>query len=226
MIESDTLFGEALRDTFHGDQKGDFLVSSGGKEFPLDLSFYFLPEPEEPETKVLSQARGRILDLGCGCGRIVKHLQDKGLDVTGLDIDPIAIEVAEERGCRQVRGGTLADLDRHEAFDTILLLNRTLCALGTVDQIRTVLAECHKRSNPGGSLIFDSLEVRDELAHPSPGIMQDTLHFVYDGKVGKPFTRTYISSAIARDMLARAGWEVVDLLTRGDRFWMISRRRD
>lgn len=226
MNESETLFGEALRDAFLGKQAGDFLVSSDdGKEFPLDLSFYFSAEPEEPEVQVLSRVSGRILDLGCGCGRIVKYLQDKGLDVTGLDIDPIAVEVAKKRGCRQVHTGSLVNLDQYRPFDTILLLNRTLCAMGTVDQIASVLTRCRECSASNAQIIFDSIEVRKDLVHPSPGIMEDTLRFKYNGRVGQPFVRTYFSNFVARDLTARTGWECVETLTRDDRFWMICRRK-
>ena len=226
MNESKTLFGEALRDAFQGKQEGDFLVcSDDAKEFPLELSFYLSGEPERPEVQVLSRVSGRILDLGCGCGRILKYLQDKGLDVTGLDIDPITVEVAEQRGCRQVYAGTPVDLDQYRPFDTILLLDRTLCAMGTPHQITSVLSRCHACSASHAQIIFDSIEVSKELAHPSPGIMQDTLRFKYKGKVGKPFVRTFFSASVARDLAARTGWELLDTLTRGDRFWMTCRRK-
>jgi SAM-dependent methyltransferase len=39
----------------------------------------------------------RILDVGCGPGHLVECLVDRGLEVTGIDLDPAMIERAEAR---------------------------------------------------------------------------------------------------------------------------------
>lgn len=225
MNETKSLFGIALRDTYRGAPTGEFIVVMGdGKEFPLDLSFYFSSEPEPPEIDALSHVSGRILDLGCGCGRILKFLQDKGCDAIGIDIDHIAVDVAHQRGCKQVLVGTLDDLNDHTPFDTILLLNRTLCAMGTLNQIESVLNSCHSLAGVHGKIIFDSIEVKDDLAHPSPGIMQDTIHFRYADATSGSFVRTYFNTAIARDLISKTGWQIADSVAWDDRFWMICQR--
>ncbi|MCK4414566.1 MAG: class I SAM-dependent methyltransferase [Candidatus Eisenbacteria sp.] len=45
----------------------------------------------------MSRVRGRILDVGCGAGRSMLYLQQKGRAVTGIDISPLAIEVCRRR---------------------------------------------------------------------------------------------------------------------------------
>jgi SAM-dependent methyltransferase len=47
--------------------------------------------------------RGRVLDVGCGAGRVCLHLKERGLDVVGIDISPGAVEVCRRRGVRHVR---------------------------------------------------------------------------------------------------------------------------
>jgi 2-polyprenyl-3-methyl-5-hydroxy-6-metoxy-1,4-benzoquinol methylase len=42
--------------------------------------------------------KGRVLDVGCGAGRHSLYLQEKGFDVLGTDISPLASESASLGG--------------------------------------------------------------------------------------------------------------------------------
>jgi SAM-dependent methyltransferase len=53
--------------------------------------------------------RGPVLDLGCGAGRVALYLQERGLDVTAVDVSPGAVEVCRARGVRDARVGDLND---------------------------------------------------------------------------------------------------------------------
>ncbi|GFE64636.1 magnesium protoporphyrin IX methyltransferase [Litoreibacter roseus] len=46
----------------------------------------------------------RILDAGCGTGTMAVELANKGADVTGIDISPSLIDIAEARRPDRVRG--------------------------------------------------------------------------------------------------------------------------
>ena len=85
-------------------------------------------------------ARGRVLDVGCGAGRVGLHLQGRGHEVVGIDVSPLAVEIARERGLADVRLGTLATaVGSGEHFDTILLLGNNLGLLGGELQGRNLL---------------------------------------------------------------------------------------
>lgn len=43
----------------------------------------------------MAQRHSRILDAGCGPGRLGSYLQDRGHDVVGIDVDPALITAAE-----------------------------------------------------------------------------------------------------------------------------------
>src|SRR5437588_1543215 len=54
------------------------------------------------ERQAIKAAKGRILDIGCGAGRHSLYLQQKGFDVTGIDISPGAVKVCKLRGLKKV----------------------------------------------------------------------------------------------------------------------------
>ncbi|MGY1793690.1 class I SAM-dependent methyltransferase [Geodermatophilus sp. SYSU D00525] len=65
--------------------------------------------------------RSRVLDAGCGPGRVGGHLAAAGHDVVGVDVDPVLIAAAEEDhpGARWLVGD-LATLDLPDRFDAIV----------------------------------------------------------------------------------------------------------
>src|SRR5437660_10617920 len=47
------------------------------------------------------RAGARILDLGCGTGRIAIHLAKEGYDVVGVDISPLFLRLAERWAAKE-----------------------------------------------------------------------------------------------------------------------------
>ncbi|MFI5034961.1 MAG: class I SAM-dependent methyltransferase [Acidimicrobiales bacterium] len=70
--------------------------------------------------------RGRVLDSGCGTGEHTLMVAARGLDATGIDASPRAIQIAKskatDRGivARFMVGDALALADLNEQFDTVL----------------------------------------------------------------------------------------------------------
>lgn len=54
------------------------------------------------ERKALDLAKERILDVGAGAGCHSLVLQERGLDVTAIDISPLSVETMKERGVKKV----------------------------------------------------------------------------------------------------------------------------
>lgn len=100
----------------------------------------------------------RILDAGCGPGRIGGELTRRGHDVVGVDVDPVLVEAAIEDhpGARWLVGD-LAELDLPargvpEPFDVIVSAGNvmTFLAASTRDEVLRRLA-AHLR--PNGRLV-------------------------------------------------------------------------
>ena len=111
----------------------------------------------------------RVLDAGCGTGRVAVELARRGHDVAGVDNDPSMLEVA--RRSAQVRwyDADLADLDLPERFDLVVAAGNVVVFLaeGTEQEVVRRLAA---HLVPGGVLVSGwrtdrmSAQAYDELA--------------------------------------------------------------
>ena len=64
--------------------------------------------PYNPDSSILlelaSQANGRILELGCGTGRITIPLAERGIEITALDILPHLLDYARNQAAKSQVG--------------------------------------------------------------------------------------------------------------------------
>jgi SAM-dependent methyltransferase len=90
----------------------------------------------------MAQRGSRILDAGCGTGRVGGHLARAGHQVVGVDLDPHLIEVAraEQPGARW-EVGNLAELDLREEDGTPMLFDLQVSA----GNVLTFLAGAERR---------------------------------------------------------------------------------
>ena len=72
-------------------------------------------------------ARGRVLDVGAGAGRVALHLQEKGHDVVAIDVSPGAVETCRRRGVRDARVIRIEDVDESlGVFETVVMYGNNL----------------------------------------------------------------------------------------------------
>ena len=85
----------------------------------------------------------RVLDAGCGTGRIAVHLADLGYSVVGVDVDAGMLEVARtEAPGLDWRQADLASFDLGRRFDLVLLAGNIVPLLepGTLPAVAERLA--------------------------------------------------------------------------------------
>ena len=78
----------------------------------------------------------RVLDAGCGTGRVAIRLAELGYHVLGVDVDAsMLLQAREEAPELDWRVGDLADLDTGQVFDVVLVVGNTIPLLepGTLD---------------------------------------------------------------------------------------------
>jgi len=137
-----------------------------------DLLVHGRPDVEaDPiEVEFLESALGRVcprdvkdvLDAGCGTGRHLVPLAERGYRMTGLDrSDGMVAECRrklDRRGLQaELRAESMESLDAEQAFDAILCMDSALCYLTATTDIVRALVRFRRALRPGGLLVVDNL---------------------------------------------------------------------
>lgn len=72
------------------------LRADDGTVIPLDVRSWSAPA-DAVEHRLLAKASGPVLDIGCGPGRLVVALAERGVPALGVDASPAAVDRALER---------------------------------------------------------------------------------------------------------------------------------
>ncbi|HEY7455663.1 MAG TPA: class I SAM-dependent methyltransferase [Solirubrobacterales bacterium] len=115
----------------------------------------------------LAERRDPLLELGCGTGRVLSHLVERGHDVSGLDLDPQLIARLEGASCGDAR-----DFDLDRRFDLILAPMQLIQVLaGPAERGRCLRCVAAHLAVPGGLAAFaivESVPEPDHAATPLP----------------------------------------------------------
>ena len=155
--------GLACLDYLSGNKSGKIAVKSSLAEddsIPVKYLFRKFYEMPELEQKALLICKGRVLDAGAGAGSHALYLQNKGVDVTALDISPNASRAMQQRGIKQVENLDFFKFEPEEKFDTILLLMNGIGFVGKVDRFPLFFQKARTLLNPGGQIVLDSTDVK------------------------------------------------------------------
>jgi SAM-dependent methyltransferase len=130
----------------------------------------------------------RVLDAGCGTGRVARELARRGVEVVGVDSDASMLDVARAEAPELLwLPADLAALDLPERFDLVLLAGNVVVFLapGTEDE---VVRRCAAHLRPGGLLVSGwrtdrmSRAAYDELT-AAAGLEQVARWATWDGEV-------------------------------------------
>jgi SAM-dependent methyltransferase len=119
----------------------------------------------------------RVLELGCGSGRLMEPMLEAGAQVTGVDPEPAMLRAAAVRlaayGDRlRLVPGDMRTVRLAERFDLVVVgLNTFMHLLSSRDQI-TALERAHALLRPGGLLLLDLANPHMVLRDVPAGVQQ------------------------------------------------------
>ena len=199
-------------------------------EIPLKILFRNYKAMPEIERKALDMATGRTLDVGAASGCHSLVLQKKGIDVTAIDISPLAVETMKDRGVLKVIEQDFFTLEGQQ-YDTILMLMNGIGIVGTLDRLPKFFQVLDRILALGGQVLCDSSDIsyvfEDETGMIDiPEDMgyygEHSFQMQYKGTIGEPFDWLYIDADTLRQRADRFGY-VVEVVAKGDHYDYLAR---
>jgi len=102
---------------------------------------------------VVSLGPASVFDAGCGTGRVAIELARRGIDVVGVDLDPVMLGQAERKApeLTWVRGD-LAEVDLGRTVDAVVMAGNVILFVAPGTEAR-VIANLARHLAPGGALV-------------------------------------------------------------------------
>lgn len=234
LTEREDPMGVAIRDYFRQGKSAQLKVLSSlfdDDEMPVAHLFRSYHEMPPLEQRALNEARGKVLDVGAGAGCHALALQERGLDVTAVDISPLSCETMKERGVANVECVNIFNQRFQERFDTLLLLMNGTGIAGKLSRLPQLLSRLKQLMNPGAQILIDSSDLR-YVYEDEDGVLDVDFDGAYYGEVdyqmtyrniiGKSFDWLYADSVVLAECCRQCGLKC-EILAQGQHYDYLAR---
>ena len=191
------------------------MQTDDGQSIVLDIERY-MAECDAADTTVMDRCRGPVLDVGCGPGRMVHALAERGLAALGVDIAPMAVELTRSRGVPVLLRDLFSRVPGEGRWPTALVLDGNIGIGGNVDR---VLERLDTLLAADGRAVIETA--------PDAGTDEALqVRFAYDGvTTGPSFAWSVIGTTALAARAERAGFSLLDAWSCDGRFFAELGRR-
>jgi len=156
---------------------------------------------------IVALCQGPTIDLGCGPGRLVAHLIERGIPALGVDVSATAIDLARRSGAPALRRDVFDPLPGTGRWQTVLLADGNVGLGGDPERILRRAGELLRR---GGRCIaeFDSA---------TTGINVSWVRLESQETIGPWFRWASVGIDCVPALAARVGLAVADVHPIGQR---------
>ncbi|WP_329478525.1 DUF2064 domain-containing protein [Kribbella sp. NBC_01484] len=158
---------------------------------------------DEVDRLALSRCEGPVLDVGCGPGRIVTALAERGIPALGVDVSPRAVSLTTARGAAALRRPVQDRLPGEGRWGSVLLMDGNI---GIGGDPADLLRRCAELVRPDG-LVLVEVDPDDDLDDTAPIVLRSST-----GRRSTPLpwarvgTRAVLRHASAAHLHATEDW--------------------
>ncbi|MGW8374760.1 methyltransferase domain-containing protein [Streptomyces sp. ODS28] len=176
-----------------------YLRRTDGWLLPLEVERWCAP-PDGADLGVLRRCEGAVLDLGCGPGRLVAALAERGLPALGIDTSPYAVARTRQAGGSALRRSLFEPLPGEGRWNTVLLLDGNI---GIGGDVPALLRRVGQLLAADGQLLVEA----------APTEVEESVHVqLHDGGTGTgpSFPWARVGPAALRRCAEGEGWRVME----------------
>ena len=175
----------------------------------LDLDFdKWNADADEVDRSLLRHARGPVLDIGCGPGRMVRAAGELGLMALGLDVSPDVVELARRGGMAVALGSVFDRVPAEGTWRTALLIDGNV---GIGGDVAALLSRCGEIVAESATLIVE-VHPDDDRDHSYNATLVDA-----EGSQSAAFPWAEVGLTRLREVAQASGFAVDSAFTAGGR---------